>query len=1140
LAPITEEYTAQQQQQQQQRQLRTLIPTNNHNNLIQQQILHTGPSYNTVVNQRPQPQRLAYYQGQDQVGVQNRPVPVLRPTVPGQASFPASYQRQQQIMNVGTGYTLPQNVPEATVVQPGLQIPQQHSPYSSSPQYSGSYPGSPAQQQGQYLPKSGDNGDPHNTNMLNLLNNSKSQGSPQADGGQVLYQNHPNQSPQQQQQQGYSNPQQYAETPPNLAYYPYHRDFLNSSTEVTNTYSVKLPSGAIHQYPAPDYGANSPPPPQVPLPDYPSANGYIDNGKLSNATVQNSSYIPQTSSSGDNITIYQQQSPISTNLSQAHQLPRYEDVPQGLDGYLDTPSASGQQSGQYLLTQMALKQDSPPKPQIPAQNNQGVYQGNLSVNDYGNYRNNTLDSPQGSPMPANSQVSPNVYKGPTGTPPTQRKTQPARQISNELYSNIGSPSNQLLLGDMSLNSPRPRSETIDMENPPLPPRSSTQAGDQATATSTTTTYYNSNNNDPNLMPPPTIIPPTRPSPATTANQPQTTNASPQLSTERRLRSGTVEMVDAAGSGRSVQQPQPPGAPSQRYLPTAQYNIPQRSRAGTVEMADGSLNPPERRYRSGTVEMTEDGGGGPPVLQAVPLPDQQQQYSNGYHKQSQRNDVDNKSTPQNNNNQSYAKVSPQPPPPYTNQSSQPPVAYSSNGSTIQPGVQIYSTPPLLQTSSAAPVNNKQQVTTSRQQTPTSYTPTQQLTDYNKSVSYSQPSATTPLQHQPPQQSPSQQSYNNQGYPQQQQDGKVYKQDVSTPNNGRTSLPPPGVQSSGMPSPGSQLSMENLKLSPQQQKGTSLVSPIKQEYDPSATSLQNQYSDQEINQQQKAMTQQYLQRVRQAQLQQQLREIQSEYENSLQVEQDIAQEFLREQHEYGDPYRRPNQQMPLPPQQQQGNYQPSSQQQAPPLQHAYQTQPQYMSQLPPHQNMPPTGARNYQDNNQQQQYPPHMLPNNGHPGQRIPYPNKDVPVFPVTGLPINQQQQHHMYHGQQPRMPYHQQQQQGMLPPQKVVPGSQPIVIMPGGGQFSNPGQFIPTSSHHPPGGGTGGQRPKPSPAGSQGQAGQSRSGRGSGNSGGNSSGGTPGTGGKQQTPFQKLRKIAEEISSFVDDVVKFTGKKGKTF
>ena len=96
-----------------------------------------------------------------------------------------------------------------------------------------------------------------------------------------------------------------------------------------------------------------------------------------------------------------------------------------------------------------------------------------------------------------------------------------------------------------------------------------------------------------------------------------------------------------------------------------------------------------------------------------------------------------------------------------------------------------------------------------------------------------------------------------------------------------------------------------------------------------------------------------------------------------------------------------------------------------------------------------------------------------------------------------------------MPYPQQQQH-----QK---GSQPIVIMPNGGGISNPGQFIPTQQ-----GGIGHQRTTGKPP-----TGSSTP----------STTTSPSSGGKQQTPFQKLRKIAEEISSFVDDVVKFTGKKG---
>lgn len=239
------------------------------------------------------------------------------------------------------------------------------------------------------------------------------------------------------------------------------------------------------------------------------------------------------------------------------------------------------------------------------------------------------------------------------------------------------------------------------------------------------------------------------------------------------------------------------------------------------------------------------------------------------------------------------------------------------------------------------------------------------------------------------------------------------------------------------------------------------------------------------------------------------LQTEYENSLQVEQDIAQEFLREQELNSESsYRNVNtlsQQQPLNTSYQQ---QPT-QQQLPPGQHSY----QYYQQL--------SNTRNYPDHISNQQYtgqlPPSHMPSSNQPQAshhppppRMPYSNKDVPVFPVTGLPINQS----MYPS--PRMQY----QQPQPPPQQQKGmGNQPILIMPGGVPFSNPSQYPQTT----------GPVPSMPPRGKATLVGSS--------SGGANQGRVSGSSGKQPTPFQKLRKIAEEISSFVDDVVKFTGKKG---
>ena len=219
--------------------------------------------------------------------------------------------------------------------------------------------------------------------------------------------------------------------------------------------------------------------------------------------------------------------------------------------------------------------------------------------------------------------------------------------------------------------------------------------------------------------------------------------------------------------------------------------------------------------------------------------------------------------------------------------------------------------------------------------------------------------------------------------------------------------------------------------------------------------NQLSDQELERQQKIMQQQYVQRVRQVQLQQQLRELQNEYEANLYIEQDIAQEFLREQRELGSVSSQHSQY------QQQTAGVPRHHGQCPPQQ----VNPQYAS--PAQQIMPP------------------RVPYNGNSNNTNINTTKDGGVFPVTGLPISQQ----VYHQRHPA-------------PQRTGQ-NQPIVILPGGGSFSNPGQYNHVLS---------------TPVKKEASSNPSS---------------------KPQTPFQKLRKIAEDISSFVDDVVKFKGKKGNS-
>eukprot|EP00111_Clytia_hemisphaerica_P024835 TCONS_00073222-protein len=1177
LPPIREEYidrypqsqSPQQYLQQQQQQQKPIV----------QQTFHYQQRHSP---QSPQP----YQNNFDHQRIQS---PRHHATSPGPVLANHPQQPIQQVVMNSRGYTtVPQNIPEPSIVQPGAnnmaqqqQLQQQSphlnpssSPYSTSPAQSrGSYPNSPATGNLQYIQQTKNDANlvQQANDVLALLDEKV----PGGDPSQPIYQQQLSQGGQL--PPGYPTQGDYSQSPPNLLYYPYHKDFLNSSTENSNTtYSVKLASGVVHQYPTPDYNAGSPqqqsqqPQVQIPLPDYPTSNGYIETSKQNNANLQqNPAYNPPQTQQPvvNNNQIYQQQQqqPQNTQTVAGQQLPRYDEVQQqGMDRYLNPTSPNQYNQPQQQQTPQGNKQPSLP---TSPQTHGAIYNtGNIPVSDYNSYRTNNLDSPQGSPMPApNNQVSPNAFKPPTGTPPLQRKTQPARQISNELYANIGSPSNQLLLGDMSLNSPRPRSETVDMEAPNLPSRSSNTASDQQPSIPTTTVYYEM---PPPSMPPPSIPPPTIRSSTSTSQATIQANASPQMSAERRLRSGTVEMVDAGTRPGST--PQMSTAASQRYLPTAQLSMPQRSRAGTVEMADGTtpagLSLPERRIRSGTVEMTEVGGGQQPQLlieQGANQPSQTNYQTYHVPNSQQLQQID--TTKQVNNGQkgsiqqqqqATVKASP---PPYSTQST---ATLQSQVSSPQSPVYATVSTPNVSTQQAAPSTSipPQSHATSNKQLP----PNQQYVTPNKATypqqQQQQQQHTTPLQHQPlpynqqqgppashttsNQQQQQQQPHTNgttvtddRGYTQQiSQDGRgtpvmYYKQD------GRSSLPPsntaqpqqsPNLSSSGMPSPASQLSVENLKLSPQLQKnGTTTVQQQQQQQQPKKDYDPNQQQQQPnlyaTDQEQKIMQQQYLQRVRQAQLQEQLRQLQSEYENSLQVEHDIAFEFLREQELKDDTYRQPGntsatsntpaqQNTQKIPQQPNNNYNQQHPSSTPPLQHSnYRQQPQNAHQqyIPPNAQQQQQSPRNYpppHPSQYQQNIPPQMVGNHPshhqqHRMQQQQQYKGEVPVFPVTGIPINQP----MYPSQ--RMPYQQQ-----MMNQK---GSQPIVIMPGGGGISNPGQFLPTSGgphltgHHPVS-----QRSKPPQS-----------------SGGSSSGI------KQQTPFQKLRKIAEEISSFVDDVVKFTGKKG---
>ena len=297
----------------------------------------------------------------------------------------------------------------------------------------------------------------------------------------------------------------------------------------------------------------------------------------------------------------------------------------------------------------------------------------------------------------------------------------------------------------------------------------------------------------------------------------------------------------------------------------------------------------------------------------------------------------------------------------------------------------------------------------------------------------------------------------------------------------------------------------------------------------------YNEAELTRQQKIMQQQYLQRVRQAHLQEQLREIQNEYEANLKIEQDVAQEFLQQQElnnvkrEVTTPLQgqqivnnhlQGQQIINIPPHGQQIINPPPHGQPIPanPLQghqivnKAYNMRPQEFSlrqgNIPlPTENMdntksvgqrPPPQYVHPQQNAVRGQYLPNMaVPSQYMPSKEmvpanVPYVSRNGAIYPATAMPPGPS----MY---QPTSKYPNQTRQ------------QPIVIMPGGGSFSNPGQFVPQ-----PGNVSTRKEMVPSGGSTVKQVDNN----------------------KEQTPFQKLRKIAEDISTFVDDVVKFKGKKGR--
>lgn len=951
----------------------------------------------------------------------------------------------QNMNNVAVSNSAGYNSPQSNIQIPNHQqayLPATYSPssYSTSPYSTSPYATSPyspqqrllstppAQINQNYLPKS--NSDPGLSQTLNAQKN-------MYQGNNMPYQS------------------QYAPPLPADGY----RDLLNLNPGVDlSNYTVKLDTGVIHQYPTPDYITNN----------------YNNQQQQQMFYAKNQ---PNSSEYPPDLTNTYYPGGSNQNLQQDVQSLSQYDQYQSQQQPLYPPQHNNYPSNQYnqMMPQLSSKQNINPSNDLlpPQMQNPNLQQGDTSPN--AGYRSTILDSPQGSPLSV--QSSPVMFKTPQATPPLQRRQAPARQISNEVYK-LDSPSNQLQIHEMSLNSPRPRSETVEMEPPPVPPRSpvAKTENNNKQGASTYPTQSQQTSMSPPSMPPPSMTPAqyTQNVQGSTVNQlqqPQTTY------TIQRIRSGTVEMVDsvlpASRTDNSFAKPMPPpNAP--RYASSGQLNVTgQRSRAGTVEMLDNqqcttndqNQCPPERRIRSGTVEMSEAGPlqaayyqQVPQVPQPVPEQSQQQQppTSQTQQQQQQQQSYDNKVASPNTavTRITYDDKHPtsKQPPPY------PVVSTSSNNSSQSQAQEQYTNqlPPqqlthmyqiTVSNGSAAQYRSPPQVIAKQQTSPLAHYSQPQPVVQNKNTTVASPA-----------------------------------QQVSNPNVPSSYNIAPSPQSmprpSGSPNAESQqpssrqiVNNDAEKNYPTAQSTPPTSNPPLQQYAPSNSRNYQQVppvdnvgqlSDQELEHQQKMMQQQYVQRVRQAQLQQQLREIQSEYVANLRLEQDIAQEFLQEQKEIKvEPQAYPNHSL-----------QHQRQQQAPMMQ-------QYQS------NHPPPRQLNYDP-----QLNPQYMPQPQQAQPRMPYMPKDGAVFPVTGLPINQPGYQPRVNGQQRQIP------------------SQPIVIMPGGGSFPNPGQFVPSSAGPPP---RKDQRPSDNP--------------------------TPRTQGKQQTPFQRLRKIAEDISSFVDDVVKFKGKKG---
>ena len=213
-------------------------------------------------------------------------------------------------------------------------------------------------------------------------------------------------------------------------YYPYHKELFNVTKAVpADGYTVKMPGGIIHQFPAPDY--INPPPLYANV----SSNVFSQKDGRNNKQYATNLYLAE---------VQQQDTPQAAYQNQDQNLASPPFVAP-LNHTSHTPDSKELNSSQSL-----------PKEVSPG---------------YSAYRTNVVESPQGSPL-NHPQTSPGVFKTPQATPPLERRNPPSRQVSGGDFYSLDSPSNQLYIQDMSLNSPRPRSDTVDMDNPPpLPPRS---------------------------------------------------------------------------------------------------------------------------------------------------------------------------------------------------------------------------------------------------------------------------------------------------------------------------------------------------------------------------------------------------------------------------------------------------------------------------------------------------------------------------------------------------------------------------------------------------------------------------------------------------------------------------------------------